>query len=441
MILRPRLARRFGMLAAAAALAFPARALASPSLMVSGAIELGADAPPLYDSFTVTGTGVVTVGPYVAGSSTSTGWLTLKANTITVMAGGAIVADGAGYRGQDGKYGLCALMSAMSCAGAGTAPGAPGGGGGYLGKGADGTQEMTPGMCTDLGAKARGGAIFFDMIKKILDLGSAGGAGDLVSSTATAGGDGGGGIRLVAAVVVVDGTVSAGGKSANAFGGVGPGGGSGGAIEITTAALSGMGTLSVKGGDGAHGVGIAGMFPANNGGGGSGGVVLLHLPPGAGSPLQVVSDGGRTGDCTILGGPSGGAVSDPMAGTCVDVDGDGHASRQCPVSPGDDCDDSDPTVHPGAVELCNGKDDNCDGQVDEAPNECTMKGEACGMVGGMPGCVAVVDAGDDGGDVPQYIQFGGGCAVPEGLPSKGAAGLGPGLAALALAARRRRAAR
>ena len=30
-----------------------------------------------------------------------------------------------------------------------------------------------------------------------------------------------------------------------------------------------------------------------------------------------------------------------------------------------DCDDSDPTAYPGAVEICDELDNNCDGQIDE----------------------------------------------------------------------------
>jgi uncharacterized protein (TIGR03382 family) len=44
--------------------------------------------------------------------------------------------------------------------------------------------------------------------------------------------------------------------------------------------------------------------------------------------------------------------------TTVDADGDGYPSSS-------DCDDSDPSVYPGATERCNGKDDDCDGTVDE----------------------------------------------------------------------------
>jgi len=60
-----------------------------------------------------------------------------------------------------------------------------------------------------------------------------------------------------------------------------------------------------------------------------------------------------------------------------DGDGDGYygvqtgtATLGCGNKPGyaargGDCDDRDPAVHPGVAEICNNKDDNCDGQVDE----------------------------------------------------------------------------
>lgn len=43
----------------------------------------------------------------------------------------------------------------------------------------------------------------------------------------------------------------------------------------------------------------------------------------------------------------------------VDADGDGYFAT------GGDCNDSDPSINPGAIETCNGKDDNCNGSVDE----------------------------------------------------------------------------
>jgi len=58
----------------------------------------------------------------------------------------------------------------------------------------------------------------------------------------------------------------------------------------------------------------------------------------------------------------------------VDSDGDG-------VPDGPDCDDTDPAVNPGATEVCNGVDDNCDGVVDEGcGGPCTGNAtEACGL--------------------------------------------------------------
>lgn len=49
---------------------------------------------------------------------------------------------------------------------------------------------------------------------------------------------------------------------------------------------------------------------------------------------------------------------DQGAGESTDDDGDTYDATI-------DCDDGDASVHPGAFEACNGRDDNCDGTVDE----------------------------------------------------------------------------
>lgn len=49
----------------------------------------------------------------------------------------------------------------------------------------------------------------------------------------------------------------------------------------------------------------------------------------------------------------------------VDVDGDGFDA-------GVDCNDNDPLVNPGATELCDGVDNNCNGEIDEG-DVCPVK--------------------------------------------------------------------
>jgi hypothetical protein len=72
---------------------------------------------------------------------------------------------------------------------------------------------------------------------------------------------------------------------------------------------------------------------------------------------------------------------------CTDADADGHnvASADCPA--GTDCDDTDPAVHPGAPEACNAVDDDCDGLTDE-----DLGTQACGV----GACAALVPACLDG---------------------------------------------
>src|SRR5690606_24816502 len=101
---------------------------------------------------------------------------------------------------------------------------------------------------------------------------------------------------------------------------------------------------------------------------------------------------------------------------CADADGDNFTDVACG---GTDCDDSDPAVNPDAIEIYDGIDNNCDGQIDEGcmPNdfpanaiELVMGDTLCeNMVAGSNLCATdsgIPDPGCglyDGGDVWFYV--------------------------------------
>ncbi len=107
--------------------------------------------------------------------------------------------------------------------------------------------------------------------------------------------------------------------------------------------------------------------------------------PDTGSPLI------GTGESPI-GGPNVGAYPGTPA---VDGDGDGFFSV---ATGGGDCDDTDPAIHPGATEICDGIDNDCDGSVDQ---------------GAVDATTWFADADLDGfGDPANWIQA---CAQPTGV--------------------------
>ena len=82
----------------------------------------------------------------------------------------------------------------------------------------------------------------------------------------------------------------------------------------------------------------------------NGASATVGLAAGSFSQLQV--------SCNSPAISSSYAIRFEGPGACTDNDGDGSCQ-------GDDCDDSNGSVYPGAVEQCNGVDDDCDWLVDE----------------------------------------------------------------------------
>jgi hypothetical protein len=68
-------------------------------------------------------------------------------------------------------------------------------------------------------------------------------------------------------------------------------------------------------------------------------------------------------------------------GPFSDADGDGYSwcgeldATNHPINA--DCDDTDPNIHPGATEVCDGKDNDCNGKIDDGDNLCGPPPAAC----------------------------------------------------------------
>jgi hypothetical protein len=135
---------------------------------------------------------------------------------------------------------------------------------------------------------------------------------------------------------------------------------------------------------------------------------------------------GADNDCDSEIDEADGAATLPL---WLDNDGDGHGAgspieNACPgdltglSTVGDDCDDSDPAVFPGADELCDGRDGNCDGAPDagalDAPEwHADRDGDGYGTAAATRACAAPAGHVADGTDCDDSdsLSFPGGVEI------------------------------
>lgn len=98
-----------------------------------------------------------------------------------------------------------------------------------------------------------------------------------------------------------------------------------------------------------------------------------------------ICDDGIDNDCdTDFDCDDSNCTGDPSCPTCVDVDTDGYGvCPDCNIASGctfdgDDCDDGNISINPGATEVCNNVDDNCVGGIDEGLTQSCGSGNCVG---------------------------------------------------------------
>jgi len=354
-----------------------------------------------YNTVSVINGGKIKVKKYAGGNKTNTGSLILRANSITVDAKSAILADGSGYQPRlcddgpgpnstAGGRGGCSVMDS-------------GGGGAHFGKGGRGTKDCfivkpkntcqfpqeweedcgyrsgnsckSQGGCYNYDAKPSvAGVAYFHSVYKA-EFGAAGGdkgCRDGYDARCSVGGAGGGRIVLAAVnssktgALNIQGRVSADGWRGCGIGNDSAGGGAGGTVlllgdKITVGSKA---RVSAAGGLGGDTQGHSTCPPCAQkggtcddcGGGGGGGIVSIK----AGSPASLHHSarfdvsGALGGTCTICQGEAGGGAGE------LQLSG----------------------VYQG--EICDGEDNDFDGQVDEGlgslscgKGSCTTTVQAC----------------------------------------------------------------